>query len=123
MVTMQDRVAALESAMLQMQERQEAGERRANRWRGVAAVLALLVVVGLAPQASQAQLTLDQRVAVLETKLQHLTVNGTAMIFTGVNLFVRNGTGTTNTANGLGNLIIGYNELRPLNPDGTNPNV
>src|SRR5262249_12370181 len=106
-----------------MQREREAAERRANRWRGLAAVLALLVVVGLVPQAGHAQLTLDQRVAALEAKLQHLTVSGTAMIFTGVNLFLRNGAGTTNTANGLGNLILGYDELRPLNPNGTNPNL
>src|SRR5262249_47214743 len=56
--------------------------------------------------------------------LQHLTVSGgTSMIISGANLFIRNGTGSTNTNNGLGNLIIGYNELRPVIPNSTDPNV
>jgi len=132
-----DRVAALESAMHQMQERQEAAEGRAaamqrerdaaardrNRWRGLAAVLALLVVVGLATQSGHAQLTIDQRVAVLENKLQHLRTTGTAMIISGANLFIHNGTGATASVNGLGSLILGFNEARPLNVDGTNPNL
>ena len=118
-----DRVAALEGAMQQMQSERRAAERRANRWRGLAAVLALLVVVGLAPQAGHAQLTLDQRVAALETKLHFLTTSGTSMIISGANLFIRNGLGITNSVNGLGNLILGFNEPRPLNADGTNPNV
>jgi len=42
------------------------------------------------------------------------TINGVApphIIFEGVNLHVRNGSSRTDTANGLGNLIIGYNEV------------
>src|SRR5262249_25077879 len=57
-----DRVAALESALQEMRDERRATERHLNRWRGVAAVLALLVGVGLAPQAGHATLTLDQRV-------------------------------------------------------------
>src|SRR5262249_14490995 len=109
-----ERVTALESAIEKMQGERKATKRRLNRWRALAAVLALLVVAGLAPQAGHAQLTLDQRVAVLEAKLRFLTTSGTSMIINGANLFIRNGKGGTNTANGLGNLIIGYNELRPL---------
>jgi hypothetical protein len=40
-----------------------------------------------------------------------LTVQGNLSVAQG-NLFVTNGTGATNTSNGLGNVIIGYNELR-----------
>lgn len=42
-------------------------------------------------------------------------VNGSAgphIMFTGVNLHVRSGAGVTSSANGLGNLIVGYNEMR-----------
>src|SRR5262249_33533092 len=81
-----DRVAALECTMQELQSERRAAERRANRWRGLAAVLALLVVVGLAPQAGHAELTIDQRVAALEAKLQYLSVSGTAMIIRGANL-------------------------------------
>jgi len=132
-----ERIAALEGAMQEvhgkqqaaeeraaaMQSQWDAAERRLNRWRGLAAVLALLVVVGLSPQASQAQLTLEQRVAALEAKLKFLTTAGTTITISGANLVINNGKGSTATTNGLGNLIIGYNELRPLNPNGTNPNL
>jgi hypothetical protein len=47
-------------------------------------------------------------------KLQYVTVEGTDMMITGANLHVRNGLGTTETPNGVGNLIVGYNE----NPNG-----
>ena len=132
-----ERVAALEGAMQEMEGKQRAAEERVaamsrerqtaqrqlNRWRGVAAVLALLVVVGLAPQASHAQLTLDQRVAALEAKLKYLETGPNTMVISGANLFIHNGTNTTGIANGLGNLILGFNEPRPLNANGTNPNV
>ena len=60
-----ERVAALESAMHEMQSERQATKQRLNRWRALSAVLALLVLVGLAPRAGHAALTLDQRVAAL----------------------------------------------------------
>ncbi len=54
---------------------------------------------------------LENRLATLEDKLQHVTATATDIFITGANLHIRNGTGATNgTLNGLGNLIIGYNE-------------
>ena len=48
----------------------------------------------------------------LTTKLQYVTVSGHDLTLTG-NLHVVSGVGNTNsTPNGLGNVIIGYNELR-----------
>ena len=63
------------------------------------------------------------RVAALEAKTQYLTVSGTDTYFTGTNVHIRNGLGSTNgnpadpftldpddtAVNGLGNLIVGYN--------------
>jgi hypothetical protein len=47
----------------------------------------------------------------LQGKLQFVSVSGTEMFITGANLSIRNGVGTTAGApNGLGNLIVGYNE-------------
>src|SRR5262249_38166740 len=54
-----ERVAALESAVQVMQSERQATKRRLNRWRGLSAVLGLLVLVGLAPRAGHAALTLD----------------------------------------------------------------
>ena len=41
----------------------------------------------------------------------------TTLRITGINVQVVNGQGTTNTTNGLGNLIVGYNELGNFNGD------
>jgi len=55
--------------------------------------------------------TLQQSQTALQDKLQFVTVAGTEMYITGANLNVRNGLGATDVVpNGLGNLIVGYNE-------------
>ena len=50
-----------------------------------------------------------------------LTYNDTAMtaIFSGVNVQVVNGAGSTNSINGLGNLIVGYDAARSIGSDKT----
>ncbi len=65
---------------------------------------------------------LQQQVAALQTQLNNLpnpgnfhmsleTVNGHSTVrFSGVNVQIVNGEGSTTTANGLGNLIVGYDE-------------
>ncbi|MBI3357812.1 MAG: hypothetical protein HY038_13775 [Nitrospirae bacterium] len=82
-------------------------------------------------QAAQAQLTtLQARIAVLESRPtggggvpglenyvsidlnQRNGVNGPHIIFKGVNVHVQSGSNKTVDTTGLGNLIIGYNELR-----------
>ncbi len=75
--------------------------------------------------------TLEERVAYLENLLANVTRNGSGIHFTGVNVHIENGLGATNgnpgdpdsnsgTVNGLGNLIVGYNEhINPYNGDGT----
>jgi hypothetical protein len=55
----------------------------------------------------------DSLTAPLADKLTHFSRNGNEIFITGANLNIRNGTGYTyQQINGLGNLIIGYNELR-----------
>ena len=46
----------------------------------------------------------------LQSKLQFVSVSGNEMYITGANLNIRNGVGRTDGANGIGNLIVGYNE-------------
>jgi hypothetical protein len=86
---------------------------------------AVLIIVSLCPAPALAQ-TLEERVAALEqqvrdlqAKLQYVTVDTSAinglkgphMIFEGVNVHIRSGAGATSSApNGLGNLVVGYNE-------------
>jgi hypothetical protein len=62
---------------------------------------------------------LQNQIAALQNKLQYVTVNGTDMIISGANLHIVNGLGSTATINGLGNLIVGYNELRGSGDDRT----
>lgn len=56
----------------------------------------------------------EARIAALEAKLANMTVatvNGQPTVrFSGVNVQVINGAGSTETTNGTGNLIVGYNE-------------
>jgi hypothetical protein len=56
---------------------------------------------------------LGERVAALEGKLAYVTVTGHDMVISGANLYVNSGAQATDAAvNGLGNVIIGYNESR-----------
>ena len=65
-----------------------------------------------AAQAAQIT-TLQGQVSDLAPKLQYVSVSGTEMFITGANLHLLSGSGATDGAkNGLGNLIVGYNELR-----------
>lgn len=55
----------------------------------------------------------DNKVAPVADKLTHFSRNGNEVYITGANLNIRNGSGATYQAvNGLGNLVVGYNELR-----------
>jgi len=56
--------------------------------------------------------TLEARVAALEELLVHFNRSGNVITISGANLQVVNGEGSTVTSNGLGNVIIGYNEAR-----------
>jgi hypothetical protein len=115
--------------LLEKQRRAEAAS--AGRWRAVAvlAVVVGLLVGGAQPGVTQTSSSLEAQVKALETKvtaleskLVYVTRQGQDMIITGANLYIRNGTGRTDTLNGRGNLIIGYNEGRPPNPDGSDAN-
>lgn len=56
---------------------------------------------------------LKKKIAALEAKLRYVTVKGHEMRITGANLHIENGSGiTSGKTNGLGNVIIGYNEPR-----------
>jgi trimeric autotransporter adhesin len=64
--------------------------------------------------------SLQTQVSNLVNLLTHFTRSGNDVFITGANLHVRSGSGSTNgTVNGLGNVIIGYNELRGTGDDRT----
>jgi hypothetical protein len=60
---------------------------------------------------------LQARVAQLESLLTHFSRSGNTVTLTGANLQIVNGTGSTVNPNGLGNLIVGYNEERVPSED------
>jgi hypothetical protein len=90
-------------------------ERRLRWWRGIACGVIVLALVGIPLQSGTAQYEdtdLAQRVADLEYKLEYVSGGADEMVITGANLRIVNGLGSTGTTNGLGNLIVGYNEER-----------
>jgi hypothetical protein len=54
----------------------------------------------------------ETRLANLESLLVHFSRSGNEITISGANLNIVNGMGSTETTNNLGNLVIGYNELR-----------
>ena len=65
--------------------------------------------------------TLSQRIVALEAFIAELQAvmsvttderNNAAVVFSGVNVHVNNGSGQTDFVNGLGNLIVGYDEVQ-----------
>ncbi len=74
-------------------------------------------------QLQQDYNSVDSRVKTLEDKTQDMTrtqVNGTnSVLFEGVNVHLRNGNGDTDSSNGAGNLIVGYDEGNSSNKTGS----
>ena len=105
-----------------MEHRAHIIEQRLRWWRILACgsvVLGLVIlplVGGTAQEQSTYERALVRRLAALEYKLQYITGGPNEVVITGANLRIVNGLGSTDTTNGLGNLIVGYNELRG-NPD------
>lgn len=95
------------------------------------AVVAMLTLIGANASAKDDSEKLKGRVEALEAQvaelqylLGHFTRDGSVVtiedadvVIDGGNLHVRNGDGATDTTNGLGNIIIGYNELRGASDD------
>jgi hypothetical protein len=106
--------------------------RRLRWWRGLACGAVVLAGLTWALPAGTGQQEppdggpkgLAQRVAALEDLLQHFSRKDNEIFLTGANLHLVNGLGSTDCRdeqgneipdrpNGLGNLIVGYNEPRP----------
>jgi hypothetical protein len=115
-------------------------ERRVRWWRGIACTLVVLGLFSWALPSSTAQTVNEQhllralarRLAAVEHKLVHVSGEANEVVITGANLRIVNGLGRTgcidelgnqipNCPNGLGNLIVGYNEPRPADMIGPTP--
>ena len=126
-----ERVEALEHHLRTLAAQTHTVERRLRWWRRLASGMVVLALLTWALPVSTAQETtrdgargLAQRVAALETLLKHFSRDGNEVTITGANLHIVNGLGSTDCIgdqgneipdcpNGLGNLIVGYNEPRP----------
>ena len=124
------RVDALEHQIHTLHQRSRAVERRLRWWRGIACGLLVVALLTWAlpsitaqEDARGGQQGLADRVAALETLLTHFTRVDNEVVITGANLRLVNGLGSTactddqgepilDCPNGLGNLIVGYNEPR-----------
>jgi hypothetical protein len=119
---LQTRLEALEQQM-------QTVNRRLRWWRSLAGGLIVLGLLSWALPLSiaqedaqeKSQRGLAQRVAALEQLLKHVSREGKEIFITGANLHIVNGLGSTDCEdpdpipdcpNGLGNLIVGYNEPR-----------
>ena len=121
MEDLQERLEALEQQTEELKQHTRAleahthtVERRLRCWRRVAYGLGVLglLALPLASVTAQVGQSLEQRVEELEYKLAHVTSGPNDITISGANLRIVNGLGATNTRNGLGNLIVGYNEHR-----------
>jgi hypothetical protein len=138
MENIHDRIAALEQQMSIMSAHTRMVERRLRWWRGIACSLLIVGLISLPLPSGMAteehpgrahreehtdkdNKGLAQRVKALEDEakafqatLAAVTFDATTneLIITGANLRIVNGLGSTDTTNGLGNVIVGYNEGR-----------
>jgi hypothetical protein len=118
---LRERFDALEHQVQTLHQQTHAMARRLRWWRGVAGGLLMLGLLSWALPSSKAADPqpggMADRMVALEKKLTAMTFDEAAneVIITGVNLRIVNGLGTTDTTNGLGNLIVGYNESRQGN--------
>src|SRR5262245_12244871 len=93
-------------------------ERRLRWWQGFAWGLVLLALMSRSLRSGTAADpqpgAMAERMVALELKLSAMTCDGEAneVVITGANLRIINGLGSTDFTNGLGNLIVGYNESR-----------
>jgi hypothetical protein len=123
-----DRLDALEHHVHTLHQQTHALARRLRWWRGLAYGLLGLGLVSLLLPSATVQgeggglPALEERVAALEELLEPFTRVGTEVVITKANLHIVNGLGRTDCGteeepipdcpNGLGNLIVGYNEPR-----------
>jgi hypothetical protein len=112
------RLETLEHQVHILYQQVHAIDRRLRWWRRLACGLGVLGFIGWTLQVVTAgdgqPLSIPERFAPLEHKLKTLTFDAATseVRITGANLRLLNGLGSTETTNGLGNLIVGYPEPR-----------
>jgi hypothetical protein len=123
---LQTRLEAMEYQVQTLHQQTRTIKQQLRWWRSLAGGLLMLAVLTWAlpvVTADEAKKDLEQRVAALEELLKHFRREGNEVTIQGANLRLVNGLGRTDCGpeeepipdcpNGLGNLIVGYNEPRP----------
>src|SRR5262245_36617218 len=116
--SLHERVEVLEHHIEALTNRAHVIERRLRWWCILACGLLALGLFSLplpsitAQEESSEYRAMRKRLAALEYKLQYVSGGPNEVVITGANLRIVNGLGSTDTINGLGNLIVGYNESR-----------
>src|SRR5262245_4387269 len=117
---LRERLEALENQAQAFAKQMHAAERRVHCWRSIACALLILSLVslplasGTAQDESSEYQGIRKRLTALEYKLQYVSGGANEVVISGANLRIVNGLGDTRTTNGLGNLIVGYNESREI---------
>ena len=106
-----------------LERRTQMVEWRLRWWRGIACGVVVLALMSLALPSGKAADPqpggMAERMATLEKKLTAMDFDDAAneVVISGANLRIINGLNATDTTNGLGNLIVGYNQPRgPIFP-------
>jgi hypothetical protein len=113
-----ERFQALEQQTEQLKHHSRMVGKRLRWWRGIACGVVMLALLSSALPSGKAADTqprgMAERMATLEKKLAAMDFDDTAneVVISRANLRIVNGLGTTDATNGLGNLILGYHELR-----------
>jgi hypothetical protein len=106
---LQTRLDAIEHEVRTLHQQTRLVTRRLRWWRGLACGLVVIGLLTWALPSGTAQedtvaagekKELEHRVAALETLLKHFSREGHEVFITGANLHIRNGEGSTDTANG-----------------------
>jgi hypothetical protein len=97
-------------------------ERCEHRQRAIGGLLLATIAAAAifstrVPAISQTPMQLQAEITAIQNTLKYVTTTGTDMVISGANLHIVNGTADTATTNGLGNLIVGYNEKRNDTPN------
>ncbi len=120
--TIDDLIFRIEQSEVHARTSSERLARAEQRQRSMGFLMLATVVAGAflvtrTPAISQTSAQLQAEITALQSTLKYVTTAGTTMTISGANLVINNGAGTTATANGLGNVVIGYNELRNDTPN------
>jgi hypothetical protein len=107
--TLQSTVTALQTTTNQLVTQVATLQASNSQLQSVVTALRREIGASLIPEISALQ---NNSVIALNGKLS-LAPDGTTVQFSGVNVQIANGLGKTGSLNGLGNLIVGYNETDP----------